>query len=53
MSANSGFSRNLFIFSNINEVLSGKQEKGEDRIEKSIPQDHRLSSLGKPSDVNR
>ena len=43
---------------NINEVLSGEQEKNihyscEDGIEKSVPRDHRLSSLGKPRDANR
>ena len=29
------------------------QSYGEDEIEKSVPRDHRLSSLGKPHDSNR
>ena len=45
------------FFSNKNEVFSGDQEKINylcgDGIEKSVPRDHRLSSLGKPRDVNR
>ena len=41
-----------------NAVLSGKQEKRihfscEDGKEKSVPRDHRLSSLEKPRDANR
>ena len=39
-------------------VLSGEQEKEsiflyEDEIEKSVPQDHPLSSLGLPRDAKR
>ena len=45
------------MFSNINEVFSGEQEKRihyscRESIEKSVPRDHCLSSLGKPRDVN-
>ena len=41
-----------------NVVFSGEQEKNihylcEDGIERSIPQDHRLSSLGKTRDANQ
>ena len=55
----SGFSGSTFSsLTNINEVLSGEQETRinyscEDGIEKSVPRDHRLSSLGKPRDANR
>ena len=49
----SGTSWSLFSDKN-----SGAQEKesinhGEGKIEKSVPRDHRLSSLGKPRDANR
>ena len=45
-------------FLNLNVVFNGEQEKEsiihfEDRIENSVPRDHRLSSLGKPRDANR
>ena len=55
----SGFPGSIFSsFININEVLSGEQEKRihysyEDGIKKSVPHDHRLSSLGKPRGANR
>ena len=51
------FWKSFPLFSNINEVFSGEQEKEsiirEDGIEKSVPRDQRLSSLGKPRDANR
>ena len=43
----------IFKFSNINEVLSGIHYSCEDGIEKSVPRDHQMSSLCKPSDANR
>ena len=51
------FLKTLSSFSNINEVLGGEQEKSihyscEGVIEKSVPRDHRLSSLSKPRDAN-
>ena len=46
------------FFRNKNAAFNGEQEKKyiifcEDRIEKSITQNHHLSSLGKPRDAKR
>ena len=47
----------MFVFLNKKEVFSGEQEKNplacKDGIEKSLPHDHRLSSVGKPRNANR
>ena len=43
----------MFFFPMLNEVFSGEKEKEFiiHVIEKSIPQDHHLPSLGKPCDA--